>query len=156
MKCICLHNFGHIKFGQHQLWSNQVWPTPTFWPLHLGSFGVLAGLMEGVWCRGWGPGEGWSGRRVKPPKGGARSRPRRTALRRTAPRRTTLRRTALPRTALRQTALRRTVQNFALFFPSPATIFILSSPSWGSSRGISVMVLKAGTLKCARLEFSVV
>ena len=29
-------------------------------------------------------------------------------------------------------------QNFALFFPSPATIFFLSSLSWGSFRGILV------------------
>ena len=43
-------------------------------------------------------------------------------------------------------------QNFALFFPS---IFILSSLSWRSSRGILVVFLKrAGTIKCARLEFS--
>ena len=33
-------------------------------------------------------------------------------------------------------------QNFALFFPSPATIFFLSSLSWGSFRGILVGFLK--------------
>ena len=42
-----------------------------------------------------------------------------------------LRRTTLPRTTLRRTTLRRTAQNFALFFPPPATIFILLSLSWG-------------------------
>ena len=40
---------------------------------------------------------------------------------------TTLRRTTLRRTPLRRTPLRRTAQNFALSFPSPATVFILSS-----------------------------
>ena len=40
-----------------------------------------------------------------------------------------LRRTT--RTTLRRTTLRRTAQNFALFFPPPATIFILLSLSWG-------------------------
>ena len=35
-------------------------------------------------------------------------------------------------------------QNFALFFHSPATIVFLSSLSWGSSRGILVVFLKAG------------
>ena len=44
--------------------------------------------------------------------------------------RTTLRRTTLRRTTLRRTTLRRTTQNFALFFPPPATIFILLSLSW--------------------------
>ena len=44
------------------------------------------------------------------------------------------RRTPLRRTALRQTPLRRTAQNFALFFPSPATVFILFSLScWSFS-----------------------
>ena len=33
---------------------------------------------------------------------------------------------------------------FRAFFPSPATIFILSSLSWGSFRGIWVLFLKAG------------
>ena len=45
-------------------------------------------------------------------------------------------------------------QNFALFFPSPAAKFVLSFPLWGSFRGILVVFLKTGTLKCARLEFS--
>ena len=66
-------------------------------------------------------------------------------------RRTPLRRTPLRRTALRRTALRRTAQNFALFFPSPATVFILFSLSCWSFRGILVVFLKTGTLKCARL-----
>ena len=48
------------------------------------------------------------------------------------PPRTTLRRTAGPPSA--GPALRRTAQNFALFFPSPATIFILFLSLWGSSR----------------------
>ena len=49
-------------------------------------------------------------------------------------RRTALRRTALRRTALRRTALRRTAQNFALFFPSPAPVFIFFSLScWSFS-----------------------
>ena len=40
-----------------------------------------------------------------------------------------------PRTALRRTALRRTAQNIALFFPSPAHIFVLFlSLSGGSFR----------------------
>ena len=44
-----------------------------------------------------------------------------------------LRRTALRRTTLHRTAFRRTAQNF-LFFPSPATIFILFSLScWSFS-----------------------
>ena len=43
---------------------------------------------------------------------------------------------------------------FRSFFSSPATVFFLSSLSWGSFRGILVVFLKAGTLKCARLEFS--
>ena len=38
---------------------------------------------------------------------------------------------------------------FRSFFPSPATIFFLLS--LGSFRGILVVFLKAGTLKCARL-----
>ena len=44
----------------------------------------------------------------------------------------------------RRTSLRRTAQNFAHFFPSPATIFVLSSLSWGSLRGISVVFLNFG------------
>ena len=63
----------------------------------------------------------------------------------------TLRWTTLRWTPLRWTLLRWTPQNFALFYPSPATVFILSSLSWGSFRGILVVFLKAGTLKCARL-----
>ena len=50
------------------------------------------------------------------------------------------------RTALRRTALRRTAQNFALFFfplPSPFSFFF---SLWGSSHGILVVFLKAGTL----------
>ena len=43
-------------------------------------------------------------------------------------------------------------QNFALFSLSRQKI--RSFPLWGSSRGILVVFLKAGTLKCARLEFS--
>ena len=58
----------------------------------------------------------------------------------------------VPNPDLRWTALRRTAQICALCFPPPATIFILSSLAWGSSRGIFVVFLKAGTLKCARLE----
>ena len=50
-------------------------------------------------------------------------------------------------------ARRRWAQNFALFFHSPATIFFLSSLSWGSSRG-NLVFWSAGTLKCAHLEFS--
>ena len=59
---------------------------------------------------------------------------------------------SLRRTPLR-TTLRRTAQNFALFFSSPATISLFLS-LWVSSRGILVVFSKAGTLKCARLEFS--
>ena len=45
-----------------------------------------------------------------------------------------LRRTPLRRTPLRRTPLRRTAQNFALFFHSPATVFILFSLScWSFS-----------------------
>ena len=40
------------------------------------------------------------------------------------------------------------------FFPSPAAKFVLFFPLWGSFRGTLVVFLKAGTLKCARLEFS--
>ena len=47
-------------------------------------------------------------------------------------------------------SLRRTAQNFA-FFPSSSAIFILSSLSWGSFRGILVVFLKRRALKCARL-----
>ncbi len=47
-----------------------------------------------------------------------------------------LRRTLLRRTPLRRTALRRTAQNFALFFPSPATVFILSPSLVGLFCGI--------------------
>ena len=42
------------------------------------------------------------------------------------------------------------------FFPSPATKFVRFFPLWGSSRGILVLFLKAGTLKCARLGSLVV
>ena len=56
------------------------------------------------------------------------------------------------RTALHRTALRQTAENFALFFPSPASIFVLSSLSWGSFRLILVVFLKASTLKCARFK----
>ena len=45
-------------------------------------------------------------------------------------------------------------QNFALFFPSPATIVFLFSLSCWSFRGILVVFEAPGTLKCARLEFS--
>ena len=38
--------------------------------------------------------------------------------------------TTLRRTTLRRTTLPRTAQNFALFFPSPTTIFILLSLLW--------------------------
>ena len=51
-----------------------------------------------------------------------------------------------------RTLLPRTAQNFALF-PPPAPIFAFFS-LWGSSRGIWVVFFKAGTSKCARLEFS--
>ena len=55
-------------------------------------------------------------------------------------------------TSLRRTSLRRTAQNFALSFPSPAPIFALFCLSHClSSRGILVVFLKAGALKCARL-----
>ena len=37
------------------------------------------------------------------------------------------------------------------FFPFPATIFIFSSLFLGVSRGILVVFLKGGTIKCARL-----
>ena len=57
----------------------------------------------------------------------------------------------VPDPDLRWTAVRRTAEIFALCFPSPATIFIISSLAWGFSRGIFVVFLKAGTLKCARL-----
>ena len=58
----------------------------------------------------------------------------------------------LRRTPLRRTPQRRTTQNFAFFFfSSPATSFFLSSLLLGSSRGI-LLVLKAGALKCSRLE----
>ena len=42
---------------------------------------------------------------------------------------------------------------FSRFFPSPDAKFVLFFSLWVSSRGILV-VLRAGTLKCARLEFS--
>ena len=45
----------------------------------------------------------------------------------------------LRRTPLPWTPLRRTAQIFAFFFPSPATIFFLSSLSWGSFREILVV-----------------
>ena len=54
-----------------------------------------------------------------------------------------LRRTGLRRTEFRRTPLSRTPSpdrpTFRSFFPSPATIFIPYSLSWGSSRGILVM-----------------
>ena len=56
----------------------------------------------------------------------------------------------LPRTLPPPDRLRRTAQIFALF-SLPTTNFFLSSLSWGSFRGILVMFLKAGALKCARL-----
>ena len=37
------------------------------------------------------------------------------------------------------------------FFPPPAAKFVLFFPFWGSSRGILVVFLKTGALKCARL-----
>ena len=40
------------------------------------------------------------------------------------------------------------------FFPSPTTIFFLSSLSYKSSRGILVVFLKAGTLTCATFGHS--
>ena len=40
------------------------------------------------------------------------------------------------------------------FFPSPAAKCVLFFPLCVSSRGILVVFLKAGALKCARLEFS--
>ena len=39
----------------------------------------------------------------------------------------------------------------SLFFPSPAPIFVLFLSLWGSSRGMLVVFLNSGTLKCARL-----
>ena len=51
---------------------------------------------------------------------------------------------------LRRTPLRRTTK-MSLFFPSPATIFILSLSLGVSSRGILVVFLKAGALKFVRL-----
>ena len=45
-------------------------------------------------------------------------------------------------------------KKFALFFSSPAPIFALFVSLWVSSRGILVVLSKAGALKCARLEFS--
>ena len=41
---------------------------------------------------------------------------------------------------------------FRSFFP--LSIFVLFLSLWGSSRGILVVFVKTGTLKCARLEFS--
>ena len=43
---------------------------------------------------------------------------------------------------------------FRVFFFPPATIFFLSFLSSGSFRGILVVFLKRGALKCVRLEFS--
>ena len=43
---------------------------------------------------------------------------------------------------------------FRAFFPSPAPMFILSSLSWGSYRGILVVFEARRSLKCERLEFS--
>ena len=54
-----------------------------------------------------------------------------TPLRRTTLRRTTLRRTTFHRTTFHWITFHRITQNFALFFPPPATIFILFSLSWG-------------------------
>ena len=39
----------------------------------------------------------------------------------------------------------------AFFFPSPAIVFIISSLSWEFFRGILVVFLNSGTMKCARL-----
>ena len=52
---------------------------------------------------------------------------------------------------LRQTTLRRTAQNFALLFPSSHHNFHSSFSLLGSFRGILLVFLKAGTLKCAHL-----
>ena len=40
------------------------------------------------------------------------------------------------------------------FFPLPPQNSFFFFPLWGSSRGILVVFLKAGALKCAHLEFS--
>ena len=48
-----------------------------------------------------------------------------------------------------RTALSPDRPKFRSFFPSPTTIFILSSLSWGSSRGILVVFLNSWTLKRA-------
>ena len=52
---------------------------------------------------------------------------------------------------LRWTPLRLTAQNFALFSLSRHNFHSFFSLSWGSSRAILVVFLKAGELKCARL-----
>ena len=44
-------------------------------------------------------------------------------------------------------------QNFALFFPSPAPMFVLSVSLWGSSRVFLVVFGSAGAVTCS-LEFS--
>ena len=54
-------------------------------------------------------------------------------------RQTPLRPTPLRRTPLRRTPLRRTAQNFALFFPSPATVFHSFFPLFCLFRGILVV-----------------
>ena len=55
---------------------------------------------------------------------------------------------------LRRTPLRRTAQNFALSFPTPAPFSLFLSLSGCLLVEFWLLFLKAGALKCARLEFS--
>ena len=133
-------NFGQSNFGQSVLGSGVCHGgSPKVGPRRVGP--------RRVGPEGWGP--GWSGpRRVgaKPrksegpklwgpeggaPKGGApKGGAPKGGARRVGPRRVGARRVAARRVG---------AQNFALFFPSPATVFILFSLSFGLFRGILVV-----------------
>ncbi len=79
--------------------------------------------------------KGWGPERVGPRKGGAPKGwgpPEKVGARRVEPE---------PR--------RVGAQNFALFFPFPATKFVLFFPLWGSSRGILVVFEDRGAQMCA-------
>ena len=67
---------------------------------------------------------------------------------------TTLPRTTPPRPLPARTPPPPDRPKFRAFFPLPPPFSLFFSLSGGSSRGILVVFLKAGTLKCARLEFS--
>ena len=137
--------FGQTEYGQYHIWPNltgRIWPTlfDRIWPDRIWPFFFWLGGGRVGWCgpKGWGP-KGWGPEVVGGPKVGARWGGGRSGWG-PNPEKVGPRRVEGPK--------------FRAFFSLSRPKFLLSSLSGGSFRGILVVFLKAGALKCARLEFS--